>query len=265
MPRRPRFAVPLLVALALTLVSCATTGVNRGDFNLVSIEEEWQLGRQLEADINQQVRIVRDRTLEGYVERIGRRVVAQTELANRSWRFYVVADDALNAFNAPGGLVYINTGLIAASESTAELAGAIAHEVAHGVARHGTERLTTAYGLQLAAGAVLGRNPGAVGQIATQIVAGGALARNSRGAEREADRLGVAYMARAGYDPDGLADVLRTLQRQSGSRGGGFFSTHPNFGDRIQRVEAEAAAYSGRRLTTNTREHASVRSRARRY
>src|SRR5690606_1570900 len=114
------------------------------------------------------------------------------------WRFHVVQDDAINAFNIPGGVVYVNTGLIARAGSASELAVVLAHEISHGIARHGTERLTTQYGISIVAGLVLGQDPGLVEQIAAQIVATGAIARYSRGAEREADDLGVRYMAGAG-------------------------------------------------------------------
>ena len=258
----------LFALISLGLAGCATTGVNSGDFNLVSLDEEWQLGQQLERDIAQQVDVLNDPTLTNYVDRIGQRIVAKTELRRQPWRFYVVDDDAINAFNVPGGLVYVNTGLIAAAENTSELAGVIAHEIAHGVSRHGTERLTKAQGLSIGAGLLLANDPGAVSQMAAQIVGGGAIAKFSRDDEREADRLGVRYMAQAGYNPEGMATLFSKLmadRRRSPSSVEQFFSTHPLTEERIATVRREAKKYPARGLTTNEREYASIRARARRY
>src|SRR6185503_13387117 len=101
------------------------------------------------------------------------------------WEFHIVSDPEINAFNVPGGHVYVNTGLIMAADNTAELAGVMAHEISHGVARHGTERITKAYGLNLGLGQLLGQNPSLVKQLAAQIAAGGAVAKFSRDDERE--------------------------------------------------------------------------------
>lgn len=187
MKRAPTFFAWSLALVTLLLVtSCATSGVNQGDFNLISLQEEWQLGEQIEGDVNQKVDLVRDRQLEGFVSHLGQRIVAQTELADVPWEFHVVADPAVNAFNIPGGHVYVNTGLIEPAGDVTELAGVMAHEIAHGVARHGTEQLTKSHGLSLLAGVALG----------------------------EADILGVRYMARAGYDPLGMARMFEELLRR---------------------------------------------------
>ena len=254
-----------LAFVSLPLAGCATLGLD--DFNLISLEEEWAMGEQLERDVAQQVRLSNDRTLNNYISRLGQQVVAQTPMANLPWRFHVVEDDAINAFNVPGGLVYVNTGLIAAADNTAELMGVISHEIAHGVERHGTERLTKAYGLNAGAAILLGQDPGLAGQIAAQVAGGGAIAKFSRDAEREADRLGVRYMARAGYNPEGMATMFQKLiadrQRSPGSVEQ-FFSTHPLTEDRIRDVRSEARKYPTRGLTTNDGQFSSMRARARR-
>ena len=264
-----RFSIPALF-LSLALVSlplngCATLGL--GDFNLVSLDEEWQMGQQLERDVAQQVRLSSDRTLNNYVSQLGQRIVAQTPMSNLPWRFHVVEDDAINAFNVPGGLIYVNTGLIAAADNTAELAGVIAHEISHGVERHGTEQLTRAYGLNAGAAILLGQDPGLAGQIAAQLAGGSAIAKFSRDAEREADLLGVRYMASAGYNPEGMATMFQKLISDRQHRPSSveqFFSTHPLTEDRIASVRREARKYPTRGLTTNDGQFASVRARARR-
>ena len=249
-----------IVAVSV-LAGCATLA----GANYYSVEQEWELGQQIEAQLRRDLNLVNDRTLTGYINRIGQDVVRQTNASQLPWRFYVVADESINAFNVPGGLVYINTGLIAQSGSAAELAGAIAHEVGHGVARHGTKRLSKANELNAVAGATLGRNPNVAAAIAAQIAAQGAFAKFSRTDEREADRLGVDYMAGAGYDPRGLANLLDRLAASEQSGGVAFFRTHPLSSERRQTVQRLARPYDGRNLRMNDRQFSSVRSRAARY
>lgn len=239
-----RAAMLLGLALFVTLVyACATTGVNQGDFNIISIEQEWELGAQLERDLAEKLTLVNDRQALAYVDRVGQAIVDQTEMANLPWKFHIVADPQINAFNIPGGHVYVNTGLIAEAPDVAGFAGVMAHEISHGVARHGTEQLTRSYGIGILAGTVLGESPAAYEQILAQILAGGALARFSREAEREADMLGVRSMYGAGYDPLGMARMFSLLLERRESQPGAverFFSSHPLTEDRIRTVRAEA-------------------------
>lgn len=237
--------------LALLLAGCASSGVNQGDFNLISIEEEWALGNKLETDLRGKLELVNDRAANAYVNQVGQKLAAQTEMRNLPWKFHVVSDPAVNAFNIPGGHVYVNTGLIAAADSASEFTGVLAHEISHGVARHGTEQLTRAYGIQIVGGLLLGENPAAYQQILAQIAATGTLAKFSRGAETEADTLGVRYMAGAGYDPMGLASMFEELlRRRKGQPGsvGQFFASHPLTEDRIKAVRQQAAGIDRSKL-----------------
>lgn len=240
--RRIRYYAFLFVPLVVLVAGCATTGVNRGDINLVSLEEEWQLGQKLEADIARQLPLVNDRAALAYINEMGRRIVAQTEMANLPWKFHIVADPSINAFNIPGGHVYVHTGLIEQAGSAAELAGVMAHEISHGVARHGTERLTKAYGLNIVASLLLGQNPAVYQQILAQIIGTGAIAKFSRSDENEADVLGVRYMYEARYNPQGMISMFRTLLDQRQRRPSSieqFFATHPLSEDRIENVRSE--------------------------
>ena len=259
MPRRIRSlaSVGTLGALLAVAGACATLG----GANYVSIEDEWQLGRQLEADLAGRLNIVRDATLNRYVNDVGQRMIRQTNMANLPWRFHVVRDGDINAFNVPGGLVYVHTGLLAKAGSAAEFAGALAHEIGHGLARHGTRRMSQAQEANVIAAVVLGQNPSTVAQIGAQVAAAGAFARFSREDEREADRYAVQLMAETGYNPDGLARLLERLM-QSGAGGGGFFSSHPNPEERVQNVREFAADINRTRLRMDDSGFASARSRA---
>jgi len=242
-----RFAASLAIGfLLLGLVgACASSGVNQGDLNVVSVQEEWELGRKLETDLARKLDLVRDRQLAGYVSRVGQAVVRQTEMANLPWKFHVVRSPEVNAFNIPGGHVYVNTGLIVAADSASELAGVMAHEISHGVARHGTEQLTRAYGLNILGALLLGENPAVYEQILAQIVGTGSLAKFSRNNEREADTLGVRYMAGAGYHPEGLARMFEELLERRRGRPSSvqqFFSSHPLTEDRVEAVRSMAAS-----------------------
>jgi predicted Zn-dependent protease len=242
-----RHALPLAALVALVLLAgCASSGVNKGQFNLISLDEEWQLGNQLAADLSRQLRFVDDPTALGYLESVGGRLVAQTEMADRRWRFHLVADPAINAFAIPGGHVYVNSGLIEKAPNVAAFTGALAHEISHGIARHSTEQLSRAYGLEAIGGAVLGRNPAVYEQILASILAQGTLARFSRTAENEADRLGAAYMFKAGYDPRGLVQLFETLLAERQRRPSAverFFASHPLTEDRIREVQKEISAF----------------------
>ena len=241
-----------ICVLILTVVGCGTGG-GLGDFNLISLEQEWQLGEQLSRDIARQVRLVNDAEALAYVNRVGRDLVSQTKMGQLPWQFHIVADNSINAFNIPGGHVYVHTGLIAAADNAAEFAGVMGHEIAHGVERHATEQLTRAYGLQILAGLVLGQNPGMLQKIAAQIAGTGALARFSRSAEEQADQLGTQMMHRAGYDPRGMVTMFEQLMAQRQARPGAvsqFFSTHPLTEDRIREVsrQIESLPRTGLRL-----------------
>jgi predicted Zn-dependent protease len=242
-------------AAVLVAASCATGGVNQGDVNLVSVEEEWRLGQQLERDLAGELRLVDDRAALGYVRAVGQRIVRQTELADLPWEFHVVADPEVNAFNIPGGHVYVHTGLLTAADNAAELAAVMSHEIAHGVSRHGTEQLTRGYGLNLAAGLLLGEDPAAYQQVLAQLAGAGTVARFSRGAETEADDLGLAYMQRAGYDPRGMVTMFEELlsrRRRDPGAVDRFFATHPLTEDRIDRIRRrirEQPSGGGLRMT----------------
>jgi beta-barrel assembly-enhancing protease len=264
---RRRIHVHFQAAVLLALVAaagCATSGVNRGDVNVVSLEEEWQLGAQLEADIARQLPLVNDAAALSYLNQLGQALVNQSEMRNLPWEFHIVADPSINAFNIPGGHVYVHTGLIAAADNAAELAGVMAHEISHGVSRHATEQMTKSYGLNIGASILLGNNPAIYEQILASIVGTGAMARFSRNDEREADDLGISYMYNAGYDPIGMATMFEELLSERQQRPSAleqFFSTHPLTEDRINDVTAQAQALNRSGLRTNDSGFANFKTR----
>jgi beta-barrel assembly-enhancing protease len=244
----PSFALrrtAVAVLLAATVLGCASSGVNRGQLNLISLQEEWQLGQQLEADLARRLQLVDDPASLAYVNEVGRAIVRRTEMAELPWEFHLVANPEVNAFNIPGGHVYVNTGLIAQADDAAEFAGVLAHEISHGVSRHGTEQLSRSYGIGILGSILLGQNPQAYEEILAQILAQGSLARFSRAAEGEADRLGIQYMYDAGFEPRGLVEIFQRLLASRRSRPSSverFFSTHPLTEERLAEAERQIAA-----------------------
>ena len=242
-----------VVLASLLAAGCGSSG-GAGDFNLISIEEEWQLGNQLSQDIEKQVRLNNDPAVNAYVRDMGQKIVAQAAppFNQLPWNFHVVEDESINAFAIPGGHVYVHTGLIKNAATASQLAGVMAHEISHVLARHSTEQLSRQYGLSVIAGAVLGQNPGQLSQIAAQIVAGGALARFSREAEREADNIGIQAMTAAGYNPNGMAAMFEVLLAQRQGQPGKleqFFSTHPLTEERVRDARSRAAQLGDRGIT----------------
>jgi len=233
----------VLVAAAPALFGCATgQGPAKGQFNLISLQEEWALGRQLSRDLEHELEIVHDPEAVAYLDRMGQRLAAQTWLRDAPWEFHLVRDDAINAFNIPGGHVYVNTGLVHATDNAAELAGVLAHEISHGAARHATENLSKAYGWNLVASLLLGQNAPLYQQIVASIATTGVFMKFSRDAEREADEWGVRYMYDAGYDPYGMVTMFQELLAERERKPGAleqFFSSHPLTEERIQDVRAQ--------------------------
>src|SRR5690606_12528518 len=138
-----------------------------------------------------------------------------------TYRFTVIDEPRqVNAFALPGGHIYVYSGLIAAADSEAELAGVLGHEIGHVAERHAAQALGAQFGLQTLASLALGQNPSLIEQIAAGIAAQGYLSRHSRDAERESDSRGLQYLIAAGYDPTAMPAFFKKLERMSGGNPG---------------------------------------------
>jgi len=224
----------------------AQTKVEPG-FNLFSAEQDVEIGRQSAAQVEQQLPMLSDRGLQNYVSDIGKRLADQAPGPEFPYQFKVVNLSDINAFALPGGFMYVNRGLMAAARDEAELAGVMAHEMAHVALRHGTNQASKAYLAQAGLG-VLG---GVLGNSSTSQIIGavGGFGLNSlflkfsRDDEEQADIVGAQIMARAGYDPMAMARMFETLRQQAGrdpSKLEQFFSSHPAPKDRMGRIQKEA-------------------------
>jgi len=227
------FFVPLL----LLATGCGSGGL--GGASSVSLDQEWQLGQQMAAQVAQQVRLVNDPQALAYVRQVGERIHAATPLANRPFDFEIVQDPAVNAFSIPGGHVYVNTGLIAQADKVDELAAVLAHETAHIVHRDVLKQVEQQQEISVIGSILLGQNPNALSQIVAQVLAGGVMARFSRADEKAADDAGLQYMTAAGYDPHGMLDLfqkLLALDKGGNSAVSQFFADHPGTQDRINDI-----------------------------
>jgi beta-barrel assembly-enhancing protease len=207
-------------------------------------EQEIALGEDLMATILGAAPLYKDERIQRYVNRVGRWVASHSERPNLPWRFAVLDTPLANAGAAPGGQIYISTGLLFRMRSESELAGALAHEIAHVVKKH---QLTAYRKKNMFNAAATG-----VGAVADAKLKGGVLAKEGakfaigelktmvvlaldRSEEEQADRMGMTLAARAGYDPYGLPTVLQILQDLSAEQSGSslLYSTHPSASDRI--------------------------------
>jgi Zn-dependent protease with chaperone function len=218
-------------------------------FNLYSVEQDVEIGRQSATEVEAKVPLLNDAAVDRYLNRIVQVLAAQTPGASYPYRIKAVNDPTINAFALPGGPLYANRGLLVAARSEAELAGVIAHEIAHVALRHGTHQASKA-SLASAGLGILGGLLGDSGSDAAQMinVVGGlglnaAFLKFSRDAEYEADRLGAEIMAASGYDPTAMADFFALL-RAEGARNPGalatFFSSHPPSAEREARIRTQA-------------------------
>lgn len=257
-----RTGAAVAVSGALLAGGCATAGS-------ITPAQEAQLGAQYAAEINQQLPIVQNSAVQNYINQLGRSIANRVD-SRLSYTFYVVNAEGVNAFAVPGGHIYVNRGLIERAETMSELAGVLGHEIGHVVERHGLEQMArmqnTELGVNLAY-ILLGRQPGAIEQVAVQGGASAFFASHSRAAENEADAVAVDYMVSAGIDPNGIATMFgRLIEEQQRSPGAveQWFSTHPLTQDRIANVQALIARRGvPAGLTRDTREYQDFRARVR--
>lgn len=214
--------------------------INKGQLDFYSLDKEVALGRQLAAETDQSLQFITDPLVTEYVNRVGQNIVLHSD-SKIPFTIKVVDSNDVNAFALPGGNLYVNRGLIEAAENEAELAGVMAHEVAHVAARHGMEQVSKGTLVNYASIPLIFL--GGWGGYIVQQVAGLAVPltflKFSRGAEKEADRLGAQYMWASGYDPNALITFFEKLQEKNKKKPGTIakaFSTHPLTEDRIKEV-----------------------------
>ncbi len=233
---------------------------------LVSVEDEIAIGRQANTQVRKQVPEMRDEQTIAYVRAIGQRLVRQAPGPKYPYSFSAADYREINAFALPGGPIWIHRGVLHSATNESQVAGVLAHEIAHIAQRHAADQLTNAtltnLGLSLL-GSVLGNSGGAgAAQIAAGFLANGVFLKFSRDDEREADRVGLDILRRAGWDGRGMVELFEILRRESARNPGSvevFFSSHPSPQDRIARLQADVKRRPGG--TRDSRQFQQIKAR----
>ncbi|MDX2269200.1 MAG: M48 family metallopeptidase [Bryobacter sp.] len=208
-----------------------------GKINFYSLEKEIALGKGLAQDIERSAKVIEDPVIAEYINRVGQNLVRNSD-AKVPFTIKVIDSEEINAFALPGGFFFINSGLIMAADTEAEMAGVMGHEIAHIAARHGTRGATRGQIANLATIPLIFMGGWAgfgIRQAASVAIPVGFL-MFSRGFEREADLLGLQYMYKAGYDPTAFTDFFEKLQAKEKRKPGTItkiFSSHPPTDDRV--------------------------------
>ncbi len=247
--RRTIHAICVL-ALALSVPAASLAGDKQkkekdpgGGLNFYSMEREIALGKQMAEEVEREAKLVDDPVITEYVNRIGQNLVRNSD-AKVPFTIKVIDSKEVNAFALPGGFFFVNSGLVLKADNEAELAGVMAHEIAHVAARHATKQATRGEIINYASIGLIfvGGWAGYAAQQAVALAVPVGMMKFSRGMEAEADRLGLDYVDRAGYDPVALVDFFEKLQTTEKKQPGTIariFSSHPMTGSRINAAQKE--------------------------
>ena len=238
-----------VISMAVVINACSTNPVTgKKDFSLISKDQELAMGAQAHKSVLKQFKRLNNPRLQAYVNNIGQLLASKSHRNNIRYTFTVLEDPSVNAFALPGGYVYVTTGLLAYLNSEGELAGVLGHEIGHITARHGVQQqsagLASAILLEILSKKAGKSTAKSLGQLSTALIRG-----YGREHELQADKLGAEYLARAGYSPKNMYDVISVLKAQEefskyqARREGrqppsyhGVFSTHPSNDQRLQTV-----------------------------
>jgi beta-barrel assembly-enhancing protease len=253
--RRPWRTVTVAAALSLLLSVVVWAADDRTvlkpGWNMFSTAQDVEVGKEVSQDAERQLNMLDNSRVDNYVNDLGRKLAAKATGERYPYHFAVVNDRAINAFALPGGPIYINRGVIEAADNESQLAGVLAHEIAHVALRHGTNQASKASAAQVPLailGGMLGADStkAAVAQLGASFALNSVLLKYSRAAESQADILGTQILFDAGYDPRAMAQFFEKIEaEQKGSGPVEFFSNHPSPENRIERVNQEVSALGG--------------------
>ena len=223
-------------------------------FTIVSVEQEIEIGRSTQQQVRREMTALEDAQVTSYVRSIGERLVMKAPGPKYPYSFTVANYREINAFALPGGPIWLNRGVIEVAANESQVAGVLAHEIAHVAQRHAASQLTKAvianWGLGLL-GAFLGNSGGAgAAQVAASLLTNGVFLKFSRDDETDADKIGLQILGRAGWDGRGMIELFETLRRTANRDPAAvetFFSSHPSPHDRIEQLKAAAGAGKGTR------------------
>jgi metalloendopeptidase OMA1, mitochondrial len=230
------------VTACLFLAGCATVPyTNRRQFNIISDDQEQQMGLQAFADVKSKNKISQDAGTNAAVERVGRRIAAAAEKPDWKWQFVVIDDPkTVNAFCLPGGKIAVYTGILPLTRDDAGLAVVLGHEVSHALAHHGAERMSDQELVSLPMAALLEGKSEEAQQLIQGAFGIGLALPFSRKQESEADHIGLILMAKAGYHPREAAGFWARMSKlMEGKAPPAFLSDHPSDSQRINKIQEE--------------------------
>ena len=275
MPRKLFSKVTTLFIIAAALLACAPAAAwaqtkVKAPRNFFGVGDDVKYGEEAAREVGRQTRPYHDEEVSDYVERVGRRLVANVPGQYRRpqfrYTFHVVEDRDANAFALPGGHVYVNSGLVETARGEGELAGVLAHEISHVALRHGTASASKALLAELGVallGELIGGKKGRAVQLGAYAGASLYLMKFSRDYERQADILGAQIMSGAGYDPRDMATLFRRLEGEGGRGLPQWLSDHPDLEKRARRVEEESALLPAPRASVASADFERIRERVR--
>ncbi len=236
------FSLSILFSLLLFLGACDKDG----NINIFSIEEDLKIGFQVATEIESDPSVIvlnenQYAQAYSYIRNITNKVLESDDIRYRTefpWQVKIIQDDnTLNAFCAPGGYIYVYTGLIKYLDTEDQLAGVMGHEIAHADKRHVTDNMTRAYGYETLLAVFFGNDQGQLSEIAKGLVN----LSYSRGAEREADEFSVKYLCDTEYQANGAAGFFQKIINEGqGAAQPEFLSTHPNPDNRVEAINNKA-------------------------
>jgi Zn-dependent protease with chaperone function len=234
-----------IAVLVLAPLAWASRTQLKPGWNMFSPAQDVEVGQQTSREAEQQLPMLSNSRVDNYLNNLGRTLASHAPGEKFPYQFKAVNDRSINAFALPGGFLYINRGVIEAADNEAQLAGVIAHEIAHVALRHGTNQASKAYVAQVPLailGGALGSNStsAVLAQLGAGFATNSLLLKYSRSAESQADMLGTQILYDSGYDPRAMAQFFDKIQAQSkGGRMPAFFSSHPNPENRVGAVDME--------------------------
>ena len=242
MMRNPYLRALIAACLFGAMTSCAAVG----RINILSTEQEVEIGRQAARDIERELQLYNDYLVSAYVNRLGQRLARHSSRSDLKYHFKVVDTDEVNAFALPGGWLYVNRGLITTAENESELAGVIAHEIGHVEGKHGAQAISRRLGAAIVLDATLGGENASLRRRAarkiTGFFTGVGLLKYGRDAEREADKFAVEATHAAGIDPEGAAtffEKLAAMRKRDPGQLERLFSSHPASRERVENVRSQ--------------------------
>ena len=252
----------VIITSLIILTGCSTNPVTgKKDFSLISNDQELAMGAQAHKSVIKQKKPYNNPRLQAYVNNIGQQLARQSHRNDIRYTFTVLDDPTVNAFALPGGYIYVTTGLMAYLNSEGELAGVLGHEIGHVTAKHGVKQQSAGLASAILLGVIAKKAGG--GEKQMEQLNKALLSGYGRDHELQADKLGAEYLARIGYAPENMIDVVRVLKAQEefdkfqARKEGrqpqayhGVFASHPSNDKRLQQVIAEARKFK----TSNTRD-----------